>query len=147
MSYPCWLQGHTVIAQGLQGGYKSQKIKFFPAKSMGGASWGPVVLERQLGMVVVQLFEGGGWNSSLGRETEAQSGVTLWEVPLCLSFPCLQPAVLCQEATGPVKVGCSLGRGGSGCLAMDPQCEGGGEQEGVWGHRGLYRGIWGILGL
>lgn len=74
---------------------------------MGGASWGPVVLERQLDMVVVQLFEGGGWNSSLGRETEAQSGVTLWEVPLCLSFPWLQPAVLCQGATGSVKVGCS----------------------------------------
>lgn len=32
--------------QGPPGGYKSQKIKFFPAKSMGGAVWGPIVLER-----------------------------------------------------------------------------------------------------
>lgn len=44
---PCpWqLQGRTVAVQGPLGAYKSQKIKFFPAKSIGRASLGPVVPE------------------------------------------------------------------------------------------------------
>lgn len=60
---------------GASGGYKSQKINFFSSKIHGHSKLGSRCVGEALGMV--QLFEGGGWNSPLGRETEARSGVTL----------------------------------------------------------------------
>lgn len=71
--------------------------------------------------------------------------MTLW---LCLSFPL--PAACCAVPgdNRPCEGGLQFWEGGSGCLGMDPQC--GGQQEGVWGcseHGGLYRGLWGMLGL
>lgn len=77
--HPRSLQGCAVTAQGPLGACKSQKIKFFPAKSVGRASWGPVVPERSLGTAAVWRSGGGGWRgSSLDEETEAREGATLW---------------------------------------------------------------------
>jgi len=73
--HPRRLQGRAVAVRGPPGAPKSQKIKFFPAESVGRASWGPGVAERGSGTATVQLFGGGGrCGSSLGRETEAGRG-------------------------------------------------------------------------
>lgn len=55
--------------QGPPGGYKSQKIKSFPAKSTGRANWGPTVLEGQLGW----------WQCSFLREVDR---IPPWEEKL-----------------------------------------------------------------
>lgn len=147
--HPLWLQGRAVAVQRPPGAYKSRKIKFFPAKSVGRVNWRGArgwprcsFSEEVCGAVPPREGKLRHGEGDPPAERCPRASVS----PPGCSWPC---RAMGHQALRSWGAGFGEGRRPQWQLLpwARPTRGPGGEQEGGWGNMGHPGGIGGHLGL